>query len=650
MKHGKARIAELAKLLEKYKAAYYNDQPLVSDAAYDALEDELRELDPDHALLRSVGSPTAPTAWEKANHAIPMGSLNKAVNEEEFRQWAQRCDELGKKDKLKTITNDLFVTEKLDGLSLAVTYEKGKLADAITRGDGQVGERILSNACRMKGVPPKLKAPVSITVRGEIILKLSDMKKAFPGAANPRNQASGTSKRLDGKGCEHLSVLFYDLDGEDYPTEVKKIDRLKKLGLEVPNSKATDLEGALALHAEYHAEKRAKLDYEIDGLVVRANDIHAQHMLGELGNRPRAAIAFKFASQAKVTTLVNILWETGSSGRVTPVAIVEPVDLAGAVVRRASLHNASNVTALGIGIGDEVLVSRRNDVIPYVEEVVTRHAKRPAKPPTTCGTCKSTLEKAGEYLSCRNSECRALIEGRIDNWINAIGVLEWGDKLIAQLVEAKLVSEPADLYKLQAKQIANLERRGMIIAQKVLDNLKAQLPLSLPKFLAALGIENFGLQTAKAIVSAGFDSIEKVQAAKLEEIAAIPGVGPSKGKAVVDGLKSRKAEIARLLAVGVVPVNKANAGPLAGKTFCFTGALGRPRKELEKLVEERGGALLSGVTKDLNYLVMADPNSGSSKAQKAKQYGTECIDEAQFLAMVEGLANAKKTTGKAKRA
>ncbi|MBA3501814.1 MAG: NAD-dependent DNA ligase LigA [Myxococcota bacterium] len=652
MKNGKARIAELAKLLKKYKDAYYNDQPLVSDAAYDALEDELRELDPEHALLKSVGSPAAPTAWEKANHAITMGSLNKAVNEDEFRQWAQRCDELGKKDKLKTITNDLFVTEKLDGLSLAVTYDKGKLADAITRGDGQVGERILSNACRMKGVPQKLKSPVSLTVRGEIILRLSDMKKAFPGAANPRNQASGTSKRLDGKGCEHLTVLFYDLDGEDYPTEVKKIARLKALGLEVPNSKATDLDGALALHAEYHATKRAKLDYEIDGLVVRANDVHAQHMLGELGNRPRAAIAFKFASQAKVTKLVDIIWETGSSGRVTPVAIVEPVDLAGAVVRRASLHNASNVTALGIGIGDEVLVSRRNDVIPYVEEVVTKHAKKPAKAPTACTTCKSTLEKVGEYLSCRNIECQALVEGRIQNWIDAIGVLEWGDKLITQLVEAELVAEPADLYKLEAKQIANLERRGMIIAQKVLDNLKAQLPLSLPKFLAALGIENFGLQTAKAIVSAGFDSIEKVQAAKYEEIAALPGVGPSKGKAVVDGIKARKAEIGRLLAVGVVPVNKANAGPLAGKTFCFTGALGRPRKELEKMVEERGGALLSGVTKDLHYLVMADPGSGSSKAQKAKQYGTECIDEAQFMAMVEAIAHAhaKKTTGKTKRA
>jgi DNA ligase (NAD+) len=637
MKSGKARVGELVKLLKQYKDAYYNGEPLVSDAAYDALEDELRALDPGHAFFSTVGAPTAAvTAWEKARHAIPMGSLNKAVNEEEFRQWAQRCDELGKKDKLKPITKDLFVTEKLDGLSLAVTYDKGKLADAITRGDGEVGERILSNACRMKGVPQKLKSPVSVTVRGEIILKLSDLKKAFPGAANPRNQASGTSKRYDGKGCEHLSVLFYDIDGEEHATEVKKFARLEKLGLTVPFGEATDLEGAFAIHTDYAAKRRAKLDYEIDGLVVRANDVHAQHMLGELGNRPRAAIAFKFASQAKVTKLVDVLWETGPSGRVTPVAIVEPVDLAGAVVRRASLHTASNVAALGIGIGDDVLVSRRNDVIPYVEELVTKHAKKPIKAPVKCATCSGALEKTGEYLICRNLECRALIEGRIGIWLGVINVLDFGDKLIEQLVEAELVSEPADLYKLQPKQIANLERRGMVIAEKVLANLKAQLPLSLPKFLAALGIENFGLQTAKAIVAAGFDSLEKVQAAKQDEIAAIPGVGPSKGKAVVDGIKVRKGEIKRLLAVGVVPVNKANAGPLAGKTFCFTGALGRPRKELEQMVEQRGGTLLSGVTKDLNYLVMADPGSGSSKAQKAKQYGTECLDEAQFMALVAG--------------
>jgi DNA ligase (NAD+) len=644
----KKKIAELAAQLRKYKDAYYNASPIVSDAAYDALEDKLRALAPDHEVLKSVGSPAAVTAWEKARHAIPMGSLNKAVNEDEFRAWAARCDELGAKTKLTGITNDLFVTEKLDGLSLAVTYNKGKLTDAITRGDGEIGERITSNARRMKGVLHQLKSPVSVTVRGEIILKLSDMKKAFPGAANPRNQASGTSKRFDGAGCEHLSVLFYDLDGEELSDESEKFKRLTALGLAVPNSKATNLAGAIALHQDYAKTKRAKLDYEIDGLVVRAHDVHAQHMLGELGNRPRAAVAFKFASQAKVTTLIDIIWDTGSSGRVSPIGVVEPVDLGGATVRRASLHNASNIAELGIGIGDEVLVSRRNDVIPYIEEVVTKNKKGTiAKPPTKCGVCKSVLEKVGEYLACRNRECPALVEGRIQNWVDAVGVLDWGEKLITQLVEAELVSEPADLYKLEPEQIAKLERRGMVIAKKVLDQLMATLPLSLPKFLAALGIENFGLQTAKALVAAGFDSIEKVQAAKEAELAVLPGVGPAKGKAIAAGLKQRKAEIARLIAAGVVPVNKANAGPLAGKTFCFTGALSRPRKELEQLVESRGGTLLSGVTKELNYLVMADPASGSSKSQKAKQYGTECLDEAGFLAIVEG---AKVKPAKAKRA
>ena len=631
----KRSVAELAKLLKQYKDAYYNGTPLVSDAAYDALEDELRELDPKNDLLKTVGAPVAAVAeWEKARHAIPMGSLNKAVTEAEFRKWAARCDELAKQQGLNAISGDLFTTEKLDGLSLAVTYEKGVLKEAITRGDGEVGERITPNAARMKGVPGKLKEPRSLTVRGEIILKLSDMKKAFPGAANPRNQASGTSKRFDGEGCQHLTVLFYDLEveGEEQPTEEKKFAKLKALGFFTPNFVATDLEGAIAEHQAYAGSKRAKLDYEIDGLVMRANDVHAQHMLGEVGRRPRGAVAFKFASQAKVTTVLDIIWDTGSSGRVSPVAIVAPVALAGATVQRASLANASRVAELGSGVGDEVLVSRRNDVIPYVEEVVTKNGPV-AKPPKECAVCGAKLERTGEYISCRNQKCRAIIEGRIQNWVDAQGILEWGEALIAQLVEAKLVKEPADLYRLEPEDIAALDRRGMVIATKVLKNLKAQLPLSLPKFLASLGIENFGAQTAKAIVAGGFDSLDKVRSASVEDLAPLAGVGPAKAKAAVVGLEQRSAEIDRLLKVGVVPVTKKASGPLAGKTFCFTGALSKPRKELEALVEERGGTLLSGVTKELDYLVMEDPTSGSSKAQKAAKYGTKCIDERTFLEM-----------------
>ena len=625
-------LDKLVTRLTRYKAAYYNDSPLVSDAAYDALEDQLRALDPKHPFFATVGSPVgAVTEWEKAKHAMPMGSLNKAVTEEEFRKWAARCDELAVAQKLKPISGNLLVTEKLDGLSLAVTYERGELKSAITRGDGEVGERITPNAARMKGVPKKLKEKVSLTVRGEIILKLSDLKRAFPGASNPRNQAAGTSKRFDGAGCEHLTVLFYDLDGVPHATEVEKFSRLKELSFQTPFAQATDLEGAIAIHQEYAKKKRAALDYEIDGLVMRANDVKTHELLGDVNNRPRSAVAFKFASQAQVTKVLDIIWDTGSSGRVSPIAVVAPVVIAGATVQRAALANASRVAELDIGIGDEVLVSRRNDVIPYVEEVVAKHGPT-MKPPTTCGVCGSKLVKLGEYLSCKNDECRALVEGRIQNWVDAQGVLEWGEALIAQLVESKLVKEPADLYRLKPEQIAKLEGRGMIIATKVLKNLNAQLPLSLPKFLESLGIENFGAQTAKALVAAGFDTLEKVRAATLEEISVLPGVGPAKGGAVIEGLKKRAKEIERLKKVGVVPVAKKKAtGPLAGLTFCFTGALSKPRKQYEQLVEERGGTLLGGVTKDLNYLVMADPTSGSSKATKAAKLGTRCIDEETFV-------------------
>lgn len=640
----KDRIAELAELLQKYKDAYYNHQPLVSDAAYDALEDELRDLDPNHAILQSIGAPLEGivTEWEKARHAIPMGSLNKAVSEEEFRQWIALCEKLGAESKLQPISKNLLVTEKLDGLSLAVNYEKGKLAEAITRGDGHVGERITPNARRMKGVPAKLREPLTISIRGEIILKLSDMKKGFPGYDSPpRNKAAGTSKRYDGEGCEWLTVMFYDVEGDrEFATEEEKFEHLVELGLIVPPFKVTDAEGVLEIHKEYQTKKRAKLDYEIDGLVVRANDVRSEHLLGELADRPRGAVAYKFPSMAKISKVLAIEWDTGPTGRVTPIATVAPVEIGGAIVQSVVLHNVSNTERLGIGVGDEVLVSRRNDVIPHLEEVVVHNATT-VEAPTTCAVCKQALTRRGEYLVCTNLDCRALVEGRIQRWVGVQDIHEWGEKLIAQLVEAKLVREPADLYKLETGDIAGLERRGKVIGKKVLDNLRAKLPLSLPVFLASLGIDEFALETAKLIVSSGYDTLEKVQAVKADELAEIKGMGPIRAKSVAAGLKARRDEIERLLAVGVVPVAPTAGGGLSGKSFCFTGALSKPRKEYEEMVEKHGGSVLSGVTKELNYLIMADPSSGSSKAEKARKYGTECIDEAAFLAIVTAAAAAE---------
>jgi DNA ligase (NAD+) len=458
------------------------------------------------------------------------------------------------------------------------------------------------NVSRMKGVPKKLEHKVNISARGEIILKLSDMKKSFPDASNARNMASGTAKRFDGNGCEHLTVLFYDLEGEETHNEIQKFERLEQLGFETPNRYPTNSAGVLDLYKEYSDRKRAAVDYEIDGLVIRCNPVRTQALLGELGGRPRAAIALKFASQTRVTKLNRIVWDTGDSGRVTPIAEFDRVWIGGAHLERATLHNVANVKALPISEGDEILVSRRNDVIPQVEEVVVKHGK-PTVIPTTCGVCGSTLVWAGEFISCRNDECRA-----------------------------------SDLYTLAVEDVAKLDRMGTISAKKILANLRAKLPLNLPLFLASLGIEHFALVTAKLIVRNGFDTLEKVRAVTEDELTKIPGLGPSKAKVVVEGLKARSDEIDRLLAVGVVPVAPSAGGPLVNVSFCFTGALSKPRKEYESLVEQNGGTLLSGVTKDLNYLVMADPNSGSSKAEKAKKYGTKCINEEDFLAVVSAAA------------
>ncbi|MFO0588001.1 MAG: NAD-dependent DNA ligase LigA [Polyangiaceae bacterium] len=639
-----ARVDELARRVEKHRAAYYAGTPEISDAAFDALEDELRALAPAHPVLAKVGSAALVTEWDKARHEIPMGSLNKATNEEELRAWLARCDELLAKEGMASVSGDLFVAEKLDGISIEVTYRDGRMAEAITRGDGFVGERISPNVARMKGVPARITEKKPMSVRGEIILRLSDMKRHFPAEhTSPRNTAAGTAKRFDGSGAEHLTVLFYDVaDHVDVPTQREKFAWLRSLGFATPRTAHGSVDDVMELYRRYEKELRGSLDYEIDGLVVYADSLAAQTVLGDVNRRPRGAIAFKFSSPAKVSKVVQIRWDTGPSGRVTPVAIVEPVELAGATVQRASLHNAGLVRALGIGVGDEVLVSRRNDVIPYVEEVV-ESAGHPVQTPVACSTCGAPLSLEGEYLMCRNAECTAIVEGRIHSWIDAIGALEWGDKLIEQLVEAKKVKEPRDLYVITWQDIAALERRGEKSAKKCIEQIRSRSPLSLPVFLAGLGIENFAIQTARLLVSAGFDTLDKLLAAKVEELAAIPGLGAIKAGAIVRGLASRKDEIQRLLEAGVVPVPPEAAGPLAGLSFCFTGSASRPRGELTHEVESRGGRVLGSVTKELNYLVIADVNSTSSKAEKARKLGTKLINEDLLFEMIaEKEAAAKK--------
>jgi DNA ligase (NAD+) len=452
-----------------------------------------------------------------------------------------------------------------------------------------------------------------------------------------RNTASGIARTKDIKhlaACRFLTASFYDVEGvEGLATEQDKLRWLEAQGLGTPHFAFGDADAVVKLHAEYEGSTRRGLDYEIDGLVVRAASLDAFNLLGELNHRPRAAVAFKFGHSMEVTTLLDLQWSTGDTGRITPVAIIEPVILAGAEVRQASLHNLAKVQAMEIGIGDQVLVSRRGDVIPYVERVVVDSGRR-EEPPSTCRACGTAVERDGEYLVCPNEDCPARRRGRVKTWIRQLGLLEWGERTIETLYERGLVREPADLYRLTADDITALDGYGEITAAKLLEPLAAKKKVPLPTFIAALGVRSVSKETGKLLVHAGYDTVERILGATVEKLAAVEGLGEIKAEKILGGLSARVDEIERLRAVGVEPVRPEAGGPLSGLSFCFSGAHSRPRKELVHIVEKNGGTVRSGVTKGLTHLVLADPSSTSSKAQKARNLGTEIIDEAGLEALV----------------
>lgn len=712
-------VEQLARELRRHRQLYYNRTPEISDAEFDALEDRLRQLAPEHPALAEVGAPppaqdaTASVAveaaalpdepsalaaelraledqfyagitqeqlrplsrryraawdrlaarapghpalaallipegieWTKARHEIPMGSLNKVNTEDELREWATRCDALAAASGLPPVSGDLAMTEKLDGLSLEVVYQDGAVDSAITRGDGIYGERITANVRRMQGVPERISRPGRISFRGEIVLKKEDAERLYQFRVATRGDDSEITLRNSASGLARanrpdmvaamrfLTVYFYDLEGADGLTsEREKLELIRGEGFITPAVFFGTLDQVIERYRGYASGEREQLEYLIDGLVVRANHLDANELLGELNNRPRAAVAFKFENEMQVTKLKDIEWQTGDSGRLTPVGKFDPVRLAGAMVENASLHNVANLERLGIGIGDEVLVSRRNDVIPYIEKVVVK-GPEVAKPPEVCGACQQPVTKDGEYLVCKNLDCPARRIGRVRTWIRMLDLTNWGDKTLELLFAKELVREPADLYRLTVEKLVTLDRIGETSARKLLDPLNAKRRLPLDVFIAALGVESVSIETARLLVRHGYDSVEAIAAAPVEELAALPGLGEIKAPKIKEGLAARVPEVQRLIDAGVTPFPPKEGGPLAGLSFCFSGSHSRPRKELEAIVEKNGGRIASSVTKGVSYLVLADPSSGSSKAQKAQKLGTELLDEQGFITLV----------------
>lgn len=621
-------MTPLETIISEARDAYYNGTPTMTDAAYDRLETRLRKEQPESPLLAGVGA-AAPTSgsWKKAQHQIPMGSLGKAQNPAEFAAWCNR-------------EHELCCSEKLDGISISLRWDNGKLTQALTRGNGIMGEDITRNVRLMQGIPATLTETFSGFVRGEIVCLRSDFAQWFPNQSNPRNTASGTAKRQsDASDCQHLTVICYQCvpDVKLLKYKEDEFSELLALGLRIPNLSFVDskdnLGSVAAIMQRYTDGVRESLDYDIDGMVFEINDNALRLSLGESSNRPVGAIAYKFASEEAETTLRDIVWQTGASGRITPVGIFDAVDLAGASVERASLATVRIMLDHGLSAGCQVVVARRNDVIPRIESRIDDgHVGEPFTVPTQCPVCANALVTEGEYLLCRNDECPAQVAGSIRRWVQKIGVLHFGASLIEAMIEGGLVTTCADLYRVNEKDAENLSRDGRRVggaATRALEELHAKKTLDLHTVIGSLGIPLIGRSMAKVIVDAGYDTVEKLFNAKASKLASIPSMGDTKAEAFVKGLAERKGLITDLLTV--VTLKEKSVGNMTGKSLCLTGFRD---PALEAAFEAAGGTIKGSVGRGLTYLCSKDPGGTSGKLAKARELGTEIVSKEDVLRLI----------------
>lgn len=633
-----SRINELVSLIKKYQTSYYNGEGEISDAEFDALWDELKNLDPENEILKKIGTDSGNFA--KLRHVMPMGSQEKAANPEQFLGWAS-----------KHVYDEYFVEFKLDGASLELQYEHGKLVHAVTRGDGTIGDDITVNAKKMNGVAAALfdlagnLIDYSGGIRGEVIMTHDVHKEKFSDKANCRNAANGLMKRKDGEGCEYLKLIVYDAfspsGNQPFNDEESKINWLKSCGFNTVPLKICKSPQEVIEYRSHVMDIRNQLEYDIDGLVIKERQINFQDASRA---RPDRQIAFKFSLEEAVTILRSVDWSV-NGGTYTPVAIFDEVELNGTKVQRASLANPDTMKALGVKIGCKVVVVKRGEIIPKIESVIHEDAlcESPVVFPDKCECCGSKLIDNGSRLYCPNKKCSKRILHQLLKWVQVADIRDLGETLVTQLFEKGKVQSISDLYKLSAEDLTpfflNEEslaaEKKSLGAEKVAASIQNHRKMSLAVFVAGFDIEGIGETTVEKLVAAGFNTLNALLNMTVEQASAVYGFAEILAKTAVDGLNENALEM-RFLAENFVEIVQDSAGKLVGKSFCFTGELhSMKRNDAEALVKANGGTCKSSVTKDLSYLVTNDVSSGSSKNQKAVKFGIPVINEEQFLKMLE---------------
>lgn len=616
-------IKELTEEIEYHRELYYKGEPEISDAKYDALEDELRELDPNNAIFRTVGQDSS-ELFAKTEHVIPMMSQDKVTTVEDFQKWVK-----------KRQYSEMIVQYKLDGISIELQYADGWFKRAVTRGDGKIGDNVSANVAKMKGFRPKLKTPFSGAVRGEVLMFHDTYAKTYTDMQNCRNAAAGIVRRKDGKGNQDLNIILYDAitttDKVKFRTELHKIEWLKKEGLPAVDTKICKSPKEVV---EYRQELidglRDQLEYDIDGLVIKGMEIDLEDMQRA---RPMKQIAFKFQAEEIETVLKDVEWSI-SGHLYTPVAIVEPVLLMGSKISRASLANPNLIKDLKLKIGSTVMISKRGDIIPKIERVIkTLLDAQEIIIPKECETCGTKLINEGTRLYCPNEQCSKRNYRRLVKWVKVLDVKLFGEKLMLEdLFNRGKVREIADLYKLTKGDIMQYGATAV----KALANLEAIKEVSLAKFVAGFDIEGIAETLMQKVMDGGQDSLEKLMTANVKDIARIEGFADITATALVEGLKARKTEMMNVLKTGRLTIQgKATTeGVLKGMSVCFTGKLDKMgRKQAEDLVVKHGGQPKGSVIKGLTYLVTNSTDS-TAKFEKANSQGTKIISEDEFLSLI----------------
>jgi DNA ligase (NAD+) len=619
------RIQFLRTEILRHSDLYYNKQPEISDAEFDLLFAELQALDPNNPVLHLVGKDSS-TMFEKVEHIIPMNSQGKANHPQAFLKWAKKQN-----------YSQYLIQYKLDGISVELQYVNGRFKRAVSRGNGKIGDDITQNVQKMNGVPEKIDSTFSGAVRGEIFMFHEIFARKYSDQKNCRNTASGISKRKDGEGSQDLNVMCYNAINiaDPFMDELVKLEWMKQNGFSVVFQKIMESpDDIVTFRKELHEKHRKTLGYDIDGLVIKETLIDWEDMRR---HHPTKQIAFKFPLEEGLSIVTGVEW--GQQGATfSPVAIIEPVELAGTTVQRASLANHQLIQNLNLKIGSKVMVVKRGEIIPKIMKVV--HNSEECKEisiPVICPTCSEKLIKDTARLYCPNAKCSAKNIHRLKKWINTLEIKHFGEKLIQQLFDQKKISKISDLYKLSVSDITALDRQGTKSAEKALNNLLAVKTVSLGKFIGGFDIENIGKTIIDLVVNAGFDSVSAIKNASVSDLESIDGIGDIIAQKIKDGIVELEQDMKDLLATKKIVIKKhVTSGIFTGKSFCVTGKLNSvTRNQAKELILSLGGQFKSGVTKTLTYLVTNDPSSGSSKNVKARTLGIVIITEAQFLALTQ---------------